>query len=156
MQVYGQSAADDPFQTLYSQLSSTPGIVYRGSVSQTELAHELAASSILAYPNTFAETSCIAVMEALAAGLCVVTSDLGALPETCAGFAYLVPPLGPDHGLEPFMIEYARTLDHALSELETNRPAVMQRLFDQSQTINRTCNWSIRAPEWLQLAAGWL
>src|SRR5439155_1149617 len=63
MQVYGQPPAEDPYQALYSQLSSTPGVAYRGSVSQTELAHELTATSILAYPNTFAETSCIAVME---------------------------------------------------------------------------------------------
>ncbi|HEY2412351.1 MAG TPA: glycosyltransferase family 4 protein [Pirellulaceae bacterium] len=156
MQVYGQPATEDPYQSLYDQLRSMPGVVYRGSVSQTELAHELAQISVLAYPNTFPETSCIAVMEALAAGLLVVTSDLGALPETCAGFAHLVPPVGPNRGLEPFVIDFARTLDQTLFELKTNRPAVMQRLFDQSQEINRTCTWSIRAQEWVQLAQTWL
>jgi glycosyltransferase involved in cell wall biosynthesis len=156
MQVYGRPAAEDPYQSLYDQLRSTAGVVYRGSVSQAELARELAQVSILAYPNTFAETSCIAVMEALAAGNLVVTSDFGALPETCAGFARLVPPVGPNRGLNPFALDFALALDQTLSELETNRPAVMQRLFAQSQAINHTCTWSIRAREWMQLAQSWL
>ena len=74
MQVYGQAAKDDPYTAFYDQCRQTEGINYRGSVSQPQLAKELAGATMLAYPNTFAETSCIAVMEALAAGLLVVTA----------------------------------------------------------------------------------
>src|SRR5262249_10114681 len=86
MQVYNEVGSQDKLQPLYSWCRATLGATYHGSVSQAQLAVEMRGVSILAYPNTFEETSCIAVLEALAAGALVVTSDLGALPETCAGF----------------------------------------------------------------------
>jgi glycosyltransferase involved in cell wall biosynthesis len=42
-------------------------------------------------PSTFEETFCLAAMESLAAGLVAVTTDLGALYETCAEFPIYVP-----------------------------------------------------------------
>jgi glycosyltransferase involved in cell wall biosynthesis len=156
MQVYGQSSDGDAYQSLYAQCRSTEGIKYRGSVVQGELARELAGASLLGYPNTFAETSCIAVMEALAAGLLVVTSGLGALPETCGGWARLVPPVGPERTQEPFAIEFARAVDHALNELQSDRPRFMRDRFQQSQAINASCNWDLRAAEWLAAAKAWL
>src|SRR5207248_8841406 len=84
MQVYDQPTSRDPYKTLYDQCRATEGIDYRGSVTQPELAKALREASILSYPNTFAETGCIAAKDGLAAGLHVVSSDLGALPETGA------------------------------------------------------------------------
>ena len=156
MQVYGQSEEQDPYRKLYAQCRATPGISYRGSVSQSELAKELAGVTMLSYPNTFAETSCIAVMEALAAGLFVVSSDLGALPETCAGWARLVPPISKERTQEQFAVDFARHVDHALTELESDRQRWMERCFEQSQAINGTCTWDIRAAQWQQAAQQWL
>jgi glycosyltransferase involved in cell wall biosynthesis len=156
MQVYAQPADRDPYQKLYDQCRATAGINYCGSVSQTELAKELAGVSVLAYPNTFAETSCIAVMEALAAGLLVVTSDLGALPETCSGFARLVPPPAPGRTQEQFAIDYARALDQALTDIQADPLRFAQERFAQSQAINAECNWELRAAEWKSAAARWL
>jgi len=156
MQVYGQASNDVEFGPLYEQCRSTPGIAYRGSLSQTELARELAGASLLAYPNTFAETSCIAAMEALAAGLLVVSSDLGALPETCAGWGRLVPPIAANRTPVEFAVDFARHLDHALTELQSDRQRWMQRAFEQSQSINATCTWDIRAAQWQQAAQQWL
>lgn len=83
MQVYGMSAQDDAerFGPLY-RLAEQPGVKLIGSLPQPELTARLAQVRVLAYPNHFAETFCIAALEAQAAGVVVVTSRLGALPET--------------------------------------------------------------------------
>src|SRR5262245_9954148 len=156
MQVYGQPVAQDAYRTLYAQCQKTPGISYRGSISQGELAKELAGVTMLTYPNTFAETGCIAAMEALAAGLLVVSSDLGALPETCGGWARLVPPVGTDRTHEQFAADFVRHVDHALHELQSDRSPWMQRCFEQSQAINANCTWDVRASEWQQAGQRWL
>jgi glycosyltransferase involved in cell wall biosynthesis len=156
MQVYGQSTAKDRYHRLYKRCREMDGVDYRGSVPQPVLAKELVGASILAYPNTFAETSCIAVMEALAAGLLVVSSDLGGLPETCAGWARLVPPIDSGRTAEQFAIDYARALDHAIRDWKSGSDGMLKKRFEQADTIGKTYTWDVRAAEWIELARPWL
>jgi glycosyltransferase involved in cell wall biosynthesis len=65
------------------------GVFMRGRVSQPELHAAMSRARVWSYPTGFPETSCISAMEARAAGLAIVTSDLGALSET----------VGHDHGV---------------------------------------------------------
>jgi tetratricopeptide (TPR) repeat protein/glycosyltransferase involved in cell wall biosynthesis len=84
MRVYGVSAADDQaqFEALYRKARELEGVTLVGSLPQLELAERLEDCRVLAYPKHFEETFCIAAAEAQAAGCPVVTSALGALPET--------------------------------------------------------------------------
>ncbi|MBI3466514.1 MAG: tetratricopeptide repeat protein [Planctomycetes bacterium] len=156
MQIYGGIRADDEHQPIYDRCRATDGIAYRGSVPQTELAQELRGVRVLAYPNTFAETSCIAVMEALAAGALVVTSDLGALPETCAGWARLVPRISRQHPREQFEPHFGQAVVSALDQMQTDWSAAVAERYRQVEAINAACTWKVRAAEWEAAAARWL
>jgi predicted O-linked N-acetylglucosamine transferase (SPINDLY family) len=150
MKVYQQGETEDPYRFIYEKCQSTPGIHYVGSISQTELAQELKQATILAYPNTFPETSCIAVMEAMAAGLHVVSSELGALPETSMGFATLAPMQGlADH--DAFVARHRDVLLAVLRERGRDPQAFLRAKWAQVQQTNQTCVWHNRAREWENL-----
>ena len=91
--VYFRVAAQDPtvgaHHARIRELADQPGVVDLGSLSQPQLAQVMRESLVWTAPswNTphdmpFHETSCIGAMEAQAAGLHVVASNWGALPET--------------------------------------------------------------------------
>jgi glycosyltransferase involved in cell wall biosynthesis len=59
-----------------------PGVVFHGRIGQDELAKEFLKSELWAYPTFFTETYCISAVEAMAAGLPAVTTNLAALSTT--------------------------------------------------------------------------
>ena len=139
-----QAVSDDGFSDLYARCRATEGVEYVGSLPQPELARELRGVTALAYPNIFPETSCIAVMEALAAGCLVVTSQLGALPETTDGFAWLEPIISdPQQHAEA----YARTLIRALA-CYRQMPQTERLLQAQVRHVNTQMSWDARALAW--------
>ena len=75
------------YQSLFDKCEEIPNINYKGYATNEEVRQALMKSHILAYPCIFEETSCLAAIEAMAAGCKVVTTNYGALPETCGRFA---------------------------------------------------------------------
>lgn len=72
----------DEYKRTLQILEKIPGTRIHGNVTQERLAEIFLETEVLAYPNTFEETSCISVLEAKAAGCIPVTSKKAALPET--------------------------------------------------------------------------
>jgi glycosyltransferase involved in cell wall biosynthesis len=152
MHVYQANDENDEaqFGRLYDLCRETPGVEYIGSLPQPDLAGQIREVTMLAYPNHFTETSCIAALEAMASGCLIVTSDLGALRETTAGFARLVP-VGDDWlaYCDRFVDEVAK----ALEEIEKQPDSVNERLARQVAHVNAEYTWSRRADEWEQWLA---
>ena len=70
-------------------------------------------SAILAYPNTFEETSCITVLEAQAAGCVTVTSAKGALMESVGDSGVLI---SSQPGSPEYRDEFTQSLLSLLSD----------------------------------------
>lgn len=148
MQVYRMPGEDDQrsYGALYQRCREMAGVEYRGSIAQSELAREMRETSVFAYPNTFAETYCISAIEALAAGCRVVTSDFGALRETTAGMADLVPVTGRSR--RDYMVDFADRTVRALRQSGDPPPSATSELRRQIELIQRTATWERRAQEW--------
>ena len=88
-QIYGdrfKSANDEKFKDLYEQAKLIPNVKYIGYKPNEFIKENLKNYHMFVYPNVWEETSCIAAIEAMAAGLYCVTTNYGALFETCAEF----------------------------------------------------------------------
>jgi len=83
--IYGWDEADAQFEPLYDKIRNHPQMTYHGFVPNDQLKNHLNSAHIFAYPCTWLETSCRAMLEAMSAGLVCVHPNIGALPETSGG-----------------------------------------------------------------------
>ncbi len=80
-------------------MRSLPNITHVGQVERRDYAPCMKRAAFLVSPNPWPETSCVSLIEAMAAGLSIITTDRAVLPETAAGFARHIPIPDPDHPL---------------------------------------------------------
>lgn len=148
MKVYQVPKTEDELKygKLYERCRKMPGVEYIGSLPQQQLAQELKEATILAYPNTFPETSCIAVMEAMASSCYVITSELGALPETTAGFGKLI---SFENGIEFYKTKFIEATLDILRKFKAGQVQEIEAvLLAQTKFVNNNYHWTKRAEEW--------
>ncbi|PGH59181.1 hypothetical protein CRT60_00655 [Azospirillum palustre] len=148
--IYGVAQADDPIHRLLSGMTME-GVDYRGPLSHARLTERLLDTAVVAYPTAFEETSGIAPIEALAAGCSLVCTDRGALPESAAGFATMVP---YGEGGEDFEKAFTDALVAKIGQWSDGDGADLQAsLRHQRQAIGANYRWENRALEWKSLIA---
>jgi glycosyltransferase involved in cell wall biosynthesis len=131
------------WEPLFDVARNMRGVNYMGYATNDQIREALQNAHILAYPSTFEETSCYAVIEAMAAGCQVVTTNLGALYDTCGEYGILVP---YDSDRERLARRYADALNSAIdSYWETH---TQTRLAQQAEFYNREWSWGKRSQEW--------
>jgi len=136
---------DAPYEHLYARAEAMPGVIYHGIEPNEALREAFRGVHFLSYPSVFAETSCLAVVEAMAAGCRAIVPSLGALPETTNGFARVYP-------WTRDRAKHADVFAHVLAD-EMARP--WQGRPEQSLAEQRYCaaeyDWGVRLGEWRQL-----
>lgn len=134
MQVY--QGDDAPFTAMYAKLKENDCIYLKGSVSQRQLRENLRKVSFLIYPSIFAECHSIAILEAMAAGLKVVTTEI-AHPQT----DYVDSTAG---SLE----DYGALLRKNINAYRAHPQDWALKMFEQVRYINREFTWAKRAIDW--------
>jgi glycosyltransferase involved in cell wall biosynthesis len=157
-EIYSDSviaASEEENRAFREKLSALPGVTHVGAVDQDSLAMQLARATYLLSPNAYPETFCIAIAEGLAAGLRVIATARAAIPETCAGFAALMPFDHPDDpGWRPQDLSPQRFAAFANQEIaawrgRNNDTALNRQVADARARFS----WAQHAQSWVKMLA---
>lgn len=141
--LYGWGERDKAFQDLFDQCRQHPKINYHGTVDNNTIRRNLETTDILAYPSIWLETSCLVLIEAMAAGLVCVHPNFGALPETAANLTEMYQ-WSPDKRIhaETFYTK----LDECISSF--GKKVNSSRLSLQRDYANQVYGWHTRVEQW--------
>lgn len=125
---------------LLAEAEQAGGVVTHGRVGQPELHRGMQQARVWSYTAIVNETSCIGAMEARAAGLAIVTSDLGALPETVGRDRGVFVPLDDEERVGP---AFADAVAELLAD-ETAWTGMHARALEGVEALD----WRQRGPDW--------
>jgi len=133
----------DKFEVLFDKCKNTPNVNYLGYADNDSVRAAVQKAHIYTYPSIFEETSCLAVIEAMSAGCHVVTTNYGALPETCGEFATMIE---FDSSGQNLIERYAETLNSVIDNYKNN--LYKDDLEMQIKYYNKNYSWETRIQEW--------
>ena len=145
--IYGKKFSEsynDKYQHIFEDCKKTKNVNYYGFMQNDKIINFLNEMHISSFPSIWPETSCISAIESMAAGCQVVTTNLGALYETCAPFGTFV---GFDRNLNNLSKKYELTLVDSINNFWSKDNQELLKL--QRETINKTYSWESRSKDWI-------
>ena len=144
--IYGsqfEESEKGKFDALFDKCRGTDNVNFRGYGLNEQIRQALHDTHVYVYPSIFEETSCLAVIEAMSAGCHVVTTNYGALPETCGEFATMIE---FDSSVQNLIERYAQTLNSVLDNYKNN--LYKEDLELQIKYYEKYYSWNTRIAEW--------
>ena len=83
--IYGDGFANSTkgvYDQLFDRAKRMKNVNYMGYATNAGIRKAVQKAHIFAYPSIFQETSCISILQAMACGCLIISSNLGALKET--------------------------------------------------------------------------
>ena len=144
--IYGKKFDDNLGKTyvnIFNECKNTKNVNYFGFIDNKKIIKLLKKMHIFTHPSIWPETSCIAAIESMAAGCEVVTTNLGALYETCSPFGTFV---NFDRNFDNLEKRYSKVLSSSIKNYWSD--GNQNKLKLQREAINATYSWDVRSIEW--------
>ena len=144
--IYGKkfdNALGKNYEKIFNECKNTKNVNYYDFLHNNKIIELLKKMHIFSYPSVWHETSCIAAIESMAAGCEVVTTNLGALFETCSPFGTFV---NFDRNFDNLEKKYSKILLNRIQNFWSDEN--QKKLQLQRETINATYSWETRSIEW--------
>ena len=150
--VYGTEFAqrvDKDFNDLFDQARKLPNVNYIGHKPNEYILEHMTDYDLFVYPSIFEETFCVSALEALAAGLHVITTNFGALPETCAEWPVYI---NYSKNFDLLAGSVAGAIDVCADYLHTD--TIQSHLEEQQKYYKKFYSWDKKAIEWENFLRG--
>ena len=151
-EIYGKNFHennDQDYTTLYEQAKKLPNVNYIGYKPNSYIKEHLKDYNMYVYPSIFEETSCISLLESMAAGLYCITTNYGALFETGAEFPMYIPYSSNYRNLAE---KFAYGIEAAAGSLHES--VIHNHLISQSQYTHQYYGWGKQASSWTRFLQG--
>ena len=142
--IYGWPQRDEEYKEVFAKCEEHPGINYHGAVSNDEIREALKISHIFAFPSIWPETSCIAAIEAMSAGVGIVCPNFAALPETTASLANIYQ---WNEDMSTHASYFASVLDVIIENYW--HESLQSRFMYAKNYADNMYNWESRKEEWV-------